>query len=101
MSAARKSRIFRAICIAGAALLCAALIFALRMAFSYDGKCGGFIPEVSAPRPCSLWSYMSGDVLAIAVVVAISYWPLLLILIIAAVLFSYFLIRRGRHDGPL
>lgn len=99
MTAARKSRIFRAVYVVGAALLCVALIFALRMVFSYDGKCGGFIPEVSAPRPCSLWSYMSGDVLAIAVVVAVAYWPLLLILIVAALLFGYFLGRRGKHDG--
>lgn len=100
MTGARKSRLFRGVYIAGAVLLCLAIIFALRMGFSYDGKCGGFLPEVSAPRPCSLWAYMTGDVLAIALIVAVTYWPLLLLLIVAAVLLGYFL-RRGRHGRAL
>jgi hypothetical protein len=101
MKGAGKSRSFRGVYIAGAVLLCAAVFFALRMGFSYDGKCGGFLPEVSTPRPCSLWSYMTGDVLAIAVIVGLTYWPLLMMLIVVAVLLGYFLSRRGKHGGPL
>ena len=101
MTRANKSQVFRGLYIAGALLLCMALIFALRMGFSYDGKCGGFLPEVSAQRPCSLLEYMTGDVVAIAVVVAITYWPVVLMLIILAVLTGYFFGRRGRHgDAP-
>jgi hypothetical protein len=98
VSTARKSPLIRGLYVAGAVLLCVALIFALRMGFSYDGKCGGFLPD-SAQRPCSLWSYMTGDVLAIAVVVAVAYWPLLLILIAAAVLLGYFFDRRRRRGS--
>jgi hypothetical protein len=101
MSASRKSPLIRGFCIAGALLLCVALIFALRMGFSYDGKCGGFFSEVSAHRPCSLWSYMTGDVLAIAVVLGLTYWPLVLVLIAVAIVVGYFFGRRGRHSGAL
>jgi hypothetical protein len=101
MTGASKSRIFRGVCIAGAVLLCVAMIFVLRMGFSYDGKCGGFLPEVSAQRPCSLWSYMTGDVLAIALVLGITYWPVLVLLTILAVLTAYFFARRGKHGGAL
>jgi uncharacterized membrane protein affecting hemolysin expression len=101
MTGASKSRIFRGVYIAGAVLLCVAMIFALRMGFSYDGKCGGLLPEVSAPRPCSLWSYMTGDVLAIALILGITYWPVLVLLVILAVLTVYFFARRGRHGGAL
>jgi hypothetical protein len=101
MRGAGKSRSFRGVYIAGAVLLCAAMIFALRMGFSYDGKCGGFLPEVSAQRACSLWSYMTGDVLAIALVLGITYWPVLVLLVILAVLTAYFFARRGRRGGVL
>jgi uncharacterized membrane protein len=101
MTRADKSRVFRGPYIAGAVLLCTALIFALRMGFSYDGKCGGFLPEVSAQRPYSLWAYMSGDVVAIAAVLAITYWPAVLVLIILAVLTGYYFGRRGRHGDTL
>jgi uncharacterized membrane protein affecting hemolysin expression len=101
MKGAGKSRSFRGVYIAGVVLLCAAMIFALRMGFSYDGKCGGFLPEVSAQRACSLWSYMTGDVLAIALVLGITYWPVLVLLVILAVLMAYFFARRGRHGGAL
>jgi sterol desaturase/sphingolipid hydroxylase (fatty acid hydroxylase superfamily) len=101
MTRANKSRVFRRLYIAGAVLLSMALIFALRMGFSYGGKCGGFLPEVSAQRPCSLWAYMTGDVVAIAAVLAITYWPVVLMLIILAVLTGYYFGRRARHDDAL
>jgi uncharacterized membrane protein len=101
MARANQSRVFRSFCIAGVVLLCMALIFALRMGFSYDGKCGGFLPEVSAQRPCSLWAFMTGDVVAIAVVLAITYWPVVLMLIILSVLTGYYFGRRGRHGDAL
>jgi hypothetical protein len=101
MSTARKSNLLRVAYIAGAVLLCMAMIFALRMGFSYDGKCGGFLPEVSAQKPCSLWAYMTGDVVAMAVVVAITYWPVLLLLVILAVPAGYIFGRRVRHGGTL
>jgi hypothetical protein len=101
MTRASKSRVFRGLYIACAVLLCVALVFALRMGFSYDGKCGGFLPEVSAQRPCSLWAYMTGDVVAMALVAALMYWPVVLVLIIVAVLTGYFFGRRGRHGDTL
>lgn len=99
MITARKSRLFRGTFIAGAVVLCVTLVFALRMGFSYDGKCGGFFPEVAAQRPCSLWTYMTGDVVAISLAVAITYWPMLLLLIVVAGLTGYFFARGARHGG--
>jgi hypothetical protein len=99
MKGPSKSPVFRGVYLAGAVLLCVAMIFAFRMGFSYDGKCGGFLPEVSAQRPCSLWAYMTGDVLAIALVLGITYWPVLVALVILAVLAAYFFARRGKRGG--
>ncbi len=92
--------LLRSVYIACGVILCLAMIFTLRMALSYDGKCGGFFPE-SVRRSCSLSQYLSGDVVAMAAVVVAAYWPALLILIILAVLAGYFLGRGARHGGAL
>ena len=40
-------------------------------------------------------------VLAIALVLGITYWPVLVLLVFLAVLTAYFFARRGRHGGAL
>ena len=63
------------------------------LALSYDGRCGGYFPGLSAPRPCSRWAYLTGDGLAIVLVLSVSYWPLLLVLAFLPVI-GYWLDRR-------
>ena len=63
----------------GLALGLAALALAV-VARSYDGHCGGYFPGLAAPRPCSRWEFVSGDGPAILLVLAVSDWPLLLLL---------------------
>ena len=68
-----------------------ALLILVIMGFAFDGKCGGFFPGVSAPRACSFWNYMAGDVVAIAMVVAITVWPLGLAILILPPAVGYWL----------
>ena len=85
--------------IAFAVLLCIALVFVVRMGFSYDGKCGGFFPGLSARKPCSFLEYVIGDMLVIAMFLVDAFWPLLLAFLVLAIFVGYFLDRRGHRHG--
>lgn len=63
----------------GLALGLAMLALALLLA-SHDGRCGGYFPGLSAPRPCSRWDFVAADGPAIVLVLGADYWPLLLAL---------------------
>ena len=67
------------------------------MVIAYDGKCGGFFPGISARQPCSLWEYAKGDMLAIALVLAITYWPVMLALLVLPSLIGHLYDRRHLH----
>ena len=58
----------------------AALLAAVGLALTYDGHCGGYFPGLAGPHPCSRWQYLAGDGPAIALVMGVSDWPLLLLL---------------------
>jgi hypothetical protein len=75
-------------------LLCLTIAYSVDMVISFDGKCGGFFPGMSARRPCSLWQYAMGDMLAIAMVLAITYWPVVLILLILPSFVGHLFDRR-------
>lgn len=70
------------------------IVYVVDMMISYDGKCGGFFPGLSARRPCSLWQYAMGDMLAIAVILAITYWPVVLALLILPSFLGHLIDRR-------
>jgi hypothetical protein len=72
----------RGIYTACAILLCIVLAWAVCSAIWYDGKCGGFSPGLSVRRPCSLLEYLFGDEVAIAMIFAAIYWPVVLALMI-------------------
>jgi hypothetical protein len=78
-------------------LLCLTMVYVVDMAISYDGKCGGFFLGMSARRPCSLWQYATGDMLAIAMVLAITYWPVLLMLLILPSFIGHLFDRGPLH----
>ncbi|MEO7728970.1 MAG: hypothetical protein ABIS45_17090 [Burkholderiales bacterium] len=86
----------RGIYVAITIAICLALLYLVITGFAFDGKYGGFFPGVSAPRSCSFWHYMSGDVLAIAMIVAITGWPLMLAIVILPPAVGYWLDRRKR-----
>jgi hypothetical protein len=76
----------------------ATLIFVVRMAFAYHGKCGGFFPGLSAPRDCSLWTYLSGDSLAVGLILLMTYWPVVAVAIILPPALGYLRDRRERLE---
>jgi len=79
-------------------LFCIAIAFVASAAFGYDGFCGGFFPGVSAPRQCSLWGYLSGDMLVFALILTITFWPAWLALLVLPPIVGFWIDRRGtRH----
>ena len=72
-----------------------AMVFLARMGFSYDGRCGGFFPGLAAPRPCTLWEYLSGDVLVSALLLVVAYWPIALLVLLLPPLAGFLFDRRG------
>ena len=58
-----------------ASLLIVAVTFAVNLGISFDGSCGGFFPGLWARQPCSAREYATRDLVAIAVLLDVSYWP--------------------------
>ena len=75
----------------------AGIAFLIGMAFSYDGRCGGFFPG-SAARRCSLAEYLSGDALAFALIMAEEFWPFLLGLLFLPPSIGYWVDRRVKGN---
>jgi hypothetical protein len=80
-------------------LLCMAIAFVATAAVGYDGLCGGFFPELSVRKPCSFWGYLSGDMLVIAMILMITFWPLVLALLVLPPLAGYWMDRRATHHA--
>ena len=85
----------RGVCVAGAIALCATTVSLVLMGMSYNGKCGGFFPGLSAPRVCSFSEYMLGDVVAISMIMISTFWPVMLIVLIVPPFVGYLLDRRN------
>ena len=71
-----------------------AVVWFIGMGFFYDGKCGGFIPEISAPMHCSFLEYEWADVLTVGMVLLVSYWPFVVAIFVVPPLIGYLLDRR-------
>jgi hypothetical protein len=95
----RRRYFLRGVWVACGILLCAAILFAVSTAFSYDGKCGGFFPGLSVRRSCSFWEYISGDMVAIAMILALTFWPLVLMLLLVPPFVGHLLDRRARRHA--
>jgi hypothetical protein len=80
---------------AGAIVLCAVIVSLILMGLSYNGRCGGFFPELSAPRACSFLGYMFGDVVAISVIMISTFWPIVVVVLIVPPFVGYLLDRRS------
>ena len=76
-------------------LLCVAIALVVQIGFSYDGKCGGFLPALAGPKPCSFLEYMLGNVLLFALILGVAYWPLVLALLLLPPFVGYLYDRRA------
>jgi hypothetical protein len=89
----------RGMYVAGGVLLCVAIVSVVNLGIAYDGKCGGYFPGLSVRRSCSLWEYVSGDMVAIAMVLVAALWPVLLALLLLPPFVGYLLDRRARRNA--
>jgi len=87
------------VCVAFGTLLCIAIAFLVQIGFSYDGKCGGFLPWLAGPKPCSFWEYVSGNTLLYALILWDAYWPLVLALLSLPPFVGHLFDRRGQGRG--
>jgi hypothetical protein len=67
---------------------------AISLMFSYDGKCGGFLPWLAAARQCTLADYVVGNLSLFALIVWIEYWPIVIALLALPIGIGYLLDRR-------
>ena len=85
--------------VAGGILLCVVIVSVVNLGIAYDGKCGGFFPGLSVRRSCSLWEYISGDMLVIGMILIAAFWPFVLALLILPPFVGYLLDRRARRNA--
>ena len=60
MSSTIQTHLVRLVIVEGAVLLIGVCIQVIWIAFGYRGTCGGLLPFLSSPRPCSWLEYMQG-----------------------------------------
>jgi hypothetical protein len=75
------------------------ILIILDIAVGYNGKCGGFLPWLAGPKPCSFWEYVSGNSLMTFTILWISYWPIILTLIIFLVSIGLFLDKQAERKS--
>jgi len=68
-----------------------AIVIVAPIAFAYDGECGGLMPFLAGPRPCSFWEYFSGWLLVVVLSLWDTYWPLVLALFLVPTSVGYLL----------
>ena len=91
-----KRRYFRrGLYAAGGIALCIAIVVPVCLAFSYDGKCGGFFPGLSVRRLCTFWDYATGDMLVIVMILGEALWPFALGLLLLPPIAGYLFDRRA------
>ena len=73
-----------------------AIAIVVSVASSYDGKCGGLMPWLAGPKPCSFWEYISGNVLLVALILWEGYWPLVLALLVVPISVGYLFDRQAQ-----
>lgn len=91
----RRRYFLRGVYVTCGIFLCIAIAFLVQIGFSYDGNCGGFLPWLAGPKPCSFWEYVSGNMLLFAVLLGATYWPLVLALLFLPPFVGYLFDRRG------
>jgi len=92
----RRRYLLRRLYVAGGIVLCIAIVLLVQIGFSYDGKCGGFLPALAGHRPCSFWEYVVGNALLFALLPGAKYWPLVLAFLFLPPFVGYLLDRRAK-----
>ena len=82
-----------------AAPLLAAIVIAVVLAFSYDGKCGGMLPWLAANHPCSFLDYVFGNLTLLALIFWVEFWPMIIVVLALPVAVGYWLDRRDERDA--
>jgi hypothetical protein len=69
--------------------------FTIKLIYFYDGKCGGFLPALAGPRPCTLLEYVGVNLALLLPVMLSEFWPLALLGIALPLLIGYVLDLRS------
>jgi hypothetical protein len=88
----RRRNFWRGVRVSCGGVLGAAAISLVYSYLFYDGKCGGLMPFIGGPRPCSFWDYASSDL----ILFGIGFSPILLVIVFIPPLVGYLLDRRGQ-----
>lgn len=91
----RRQYFLRGVFVAGGMVLCAATFLLVLFGLSYDGKCGGFLPALAGPKPCSFFEYVFGNALLSVLLLMPTYWPLVLAVLVLPPLVGHLLDRRA------
>ena len=82
-----------------AAPLLVLIAYAVLMTFSYDGKCGGFMPWLASAKPCTLGEYVLNNVTLLALIAWFEFWPFVILILALPVGIGYILDRRHKRDA--
>src|SRR4026207_1678779 len=61
---------------------------------SYTGTCGGYLPWLAGPRPCTLREHVMGSVSMLALIAWDQYWRILIAVIFMPIGIGYILDRK-------
>jgi hypothetical protein len=88
--------IIRAIIVVTAFFLASGCALMLEAALNYKGTCGGFMPFLSAPQPCTLSEYVWGSMSFSIQVLLFEFWEWLLLAVIMVLAASVAVERRRK-----
>jgi phosphatidylglycerophosphate synthase len=78
-------------------LILATIVNAVLLAGSYDGKCGGYLPWLAGPKPCTLFEFVTSNLVLVGVIMWSSYWPIVVVLLFMPAAVGYLLDKRKAH----
>jgi hypothetical protein len=95
----RRRYFLRGVYVTCGIVVCVAIAFLVQIGLSYDGKCGGFLPALAGPTPCSFWEYLFGNLLLFALLLGAAYWPLALAILFVPPFVGYLFDRRAKGNA--